>query len=103
MEEPSEVEEPTIFEDAMEASTTATSLINDKAIESTTSGANFCSQDEIIRITDDPINHFNVPDDAEIELKPHAPHIKFVDVNDENRFSVVSFFDLAAEQEEMLL
>jgi len=58
MEEPSEVEEPTIFEDAVETSTIATSLVNDKAIESTTSSENCCTKDEIMRITNDPINHF---------------------------------------------
>jgi len=42
MEEPSEVEEPTIFEDAAEASTIATHLVNDKAAKSTTSSADFC-------------------------------------------------------------
>jgi len=42
MEELSEVEEPTIFEDATEASTTATSLVNDKVVKSTMSGENFC-------------------------------------------------------------
>ena len=59
MEEPSEVEEPTIFEDVAEASTIATDLVNDEAANSTTSSAGFCSQDEITRITDDPINHLN--------------------------------------------
>jgi len=34
-----------------------------------------------MRIIDDHVNHFNAPDDAEIELKPHTPHIKFVNVN----------------------
>ena len=36
MEEPSAVEEPTIFEDAAEASTIATDLVNDEAVYSTT-------------------------------------------------------------------
>jgi len=31
MEEPSEIEEPTVFEDAVEASTIATDLVNDEA------------------------------------------------------------------------
>jgi len=62
MEEPSEVEEPTILEDTAEVSTTTTS-----------------------------------------DIKPHTPHINFVDVNDENRFSVVIFVDLTAEKEEWLL
>jgi len=39
----------------------------------------------------------------QIELKPHTPHIKFVDVNDANKFLVVIFVDLAAEKEERLL
>jgi len=56
-----------------------------------------------MRITDDPINHLNALDDAQIELKPHTPHIKFVDVNDANNFSVVIFVDLAVEKEERLL
>ncbi|QCD79087.1 hypothetical protein DEO72_LG1g2725 [Vigna unguiculata] len=103
MEDPSEVEEPTIFEDAIEAYTTTTSLVNDKALESITSDENVCSQDEIMRITDDPVNHPNALDDAEIELKSHVPYIKFVDVNDENRFSLVIFVDMAAEKEDRLL
>ncbi|QCD99504.1 hypothetical protein DEO72_LG7g786 [Vigna unguiculata] len=98
MEEPSEVEEPTIFEDAPEASTIATDLVNDEAANSTTSSEDFSSQDEIRRITDDPVNHPNAPDDAQIEMKPHTSHIKFIDVNDENRFLVVIFVDLVAEQ-----
>jgi len=53
IEEPSAVEEPTLFEDATEASTIATDLVNDEAAESTTPGGNFCSEDEIMRITDD--------------------------------------------------
>jgi len=103
MEDPSEVEEPMIFEDAIEAYTTTTSLVNDKALESITSDENVCSQDEIMRITDDPVNHPNALDDAEIELKSHVPYIKFVDVNDENRFSLVIFVDMAAEKEDRLL
>jgi len=103
IEEPSAVEEPTIFEDAAEASTIITDLVNDEAAESITPGENFCSQDEITRITDDPLNHSNAPDDAQVELKPHIPHIKFVDVNDANKFSVVIFVDMAAEKEERLL
>jgi len=86
-----------------EASTIATDLLNDEAADSTTSSADFCSQGEIIRITDDPINHLNAPNDAQIKLKPHTPHIKFVDVNDANKFSVVIFVDLTAEKEERLL
>ena len=97
MEEPSAVEEPTIFEDAAEASTISTNLVNDEATDSTSSSAYFCLQDEITRITDDSINHLNAPNNAQIELKPHTPHIKFVDVNDENRFLLVIFVDLAAE------
>ncbi|QCD78843.1 hypothetical protein DEO72_LG1g2479 [Vigna unguiculata] len=103
MEEPSAVEEPTIFEDATEASTIGTNLVNDEAVESTTPGENFCSEDDIMRITDDPLNHSNAPDDAQVELKPHTPHIKFIDVNDANKFSVVIFVDMAAEKEERLL
>jgi len=103
MEEPSAVEEPTIFEDAAEASIIATDLVNDEAIESTTPGENFCLEDEIMRITDDPLNHPYPPDDAQVELKPHTPHIKFVDVNDVNKFSVVIFVDMAAQKEERLL
>jgi len=64
IEKPSAVEEPIIFEDAAEASTIATDLVNDEAVESTTPGGNFCSEDEIMRITDDPLNHPNAPDDA---------------------------------------
>jgi len=56
-----------------------------------------------MRITDDPLNHPNAPDDAQVELKPHTPHIKFVDVKDTNKFSVVIFVDMAAEKEERLL
>ncbi|QCE14722.1 hypothetical protein DEO72_LG11g1727 [Vigna unguiculata] len=56
-----------------------------------------------MRITDDPVNILNAPDDAQVELKPHTPHIKFVDVNDANKFSVVIFVDMAAEKEERLL
>jgi len=102
MEEPSVVEEPTLFEDAVEASIIATDLVNDEAAESTTSSADFCSQDEITRIINDPVNHPNAPDDAQVELKPHTPHIKFVDVNDANKFSVVIFVDLDAKKEERL-
>ena len=103
MEEPSVVEEPTLFEDAAEASTIATDLVNDEVAESTTSGEKIFSEDESMRITDDPLNHLNAPDDAQVELKPHTPHIKFVDVNDANKFSVVIFVDIAAEKEERLL
>jgi len=103
MEEPSAVEEPTILEEAFEASTIAIDLVNDKVAKSTTLGANICSQDEIMRITNDPFNHLYALDDAKIELKSHAPHIKFVDVNDENRFLVVIFVDLVVEKEERLL
>ncbi|QCD79685.1 hypothetical protein DEO72_LG1g3332 [Vigna unguiculata] len=70
MEEPSAVEEPTVFEDAAEASTIATDLVNDEAVEST---------------------------------KAHTPHIKFVDVNDANKFSVVIFVDMGVEKDERLL
>ena len=103
IEEPSAVEEPTVFEAAAEASIIATELVNDEAAYSTTSSADFCSQDEITRITDDPVNHLNATDDAQVELKPHTPHIKFVDVNDANKFSLVIFVDMAAEKEERLL
>jgi len=103
IKEPSVVEKPTVFEDAAEASTIATDLVNDDAVESTTPGENFCSEDEIMGITNDPLNHLNAPDDAQVELKPHTPHIKFVDVNDANKFSVVIFVDMAAEKEERLL
>jgi len=99
IEEPSVVEEPTIFEDAVEASTIATDLVNDEAVESTTPSGNFFSKDEIMRITDDPLNHPNAPDDAQVEFKPHTPHIKFVDVNDANKFSMVIFVDMAIEKE----
>jgi len=103
MEERSAVEEPTIFIDEAEAFTTTTDLDNDEAADSTTSSAYFSSQDEITRTTDDLVNHLNAPNDAQIEMKPHTPHIKFVDMNDENRFLVVIFVDLVAEQEERLL
>ena len=99
-EEPSAIEEPTVFEDAAEASTIATNLVNDEAAESTTPGENFCSEDQIMRITDDTLN---APDDAQIELKPHTPHIKFFDVNDANKFSVVIFVDMGVEKDERLL
>ncbi|QCD92417.1 hypothetical protein DEO72_LG5g479 [Vigna unguiculata] len=46
--------------------TIATGLVNDEAVESTTLGDNFCSEDEIMRITDDPLNHPNAPDDAQV-------------------------------------
>jgi len=103
IEELSAVEKPTIFEDAAEASIIATDLVNDEAVESTTPGENLCSQDEITRIIDDPVNHPNAPDDAQIELKPHTPHIKFVDMNDVNKFSVDIFVDMATEKEERLV
>jgi len=61
-------------------------LVNNKAVESTTSGANFRSQERIMRIIDDSVNHPNARDDVEIKFKLHAPHIKFVDGNDENIF-----------------
>ena len=86
MEEPSAVEEPTILIDAAEASTTTTDLVNDEAADSTTSSAYFSSQDDITKTIDDLVNHLNAPDDAQIEMKPHTPHIKFIDMNDENRF-----------------
>jgi len=38
-----------------------------------------------------------------IILHQYTPHIKFIDMNDENRFLVVIFVDLAVEQEERLL
>ncbi|QCD86404.1 hypothetical protein DEO72_LG3g926 [Vigna unguiculata] len=103
MEEPSVVEEPTIFEDAAETSIIAIDLVNDEATYSTILSADFCSQDEITRIIDDSFNHPNAPDNDQVELKPHTPHIKFVDVNDANKFSVVIFVDMAAEKEERLL
>jgi len=103
MEELSAIEEPIVFGDAAEASTIATDLVNDEAIESTTPGENSCLEDEIMRITDDPLNHLNASDDAQVELKPHTPHIKFVDVNDAKKFSVVIFVDMSAEKEERLL
>jgi len=56
-----------------------------------------------MRITDNPVNHPNAPDDAEIELKPHAPDINFIDVNNEHKFPVVIFVDFAAKKEERLL
>jgi len=68
MEEPSAVKELMIFKDVVQASTIATDLVNDEVIESTTSGANFCSQDEIVRIIDDPVNPHNALDDAQTEL-----------------------------------
>ena len=55
-----------------------------------------------MRITDDPVNHPNAHDDAEIELKSSTPPIKFVDMNDENIFLIVIFVDLAMEKEERL-
>ena len=57
----------------------------------------------IMRITDDPLSHPNAPDDDQVELKPHTPHINFIDVNDANKFSVVIFVDMAVEKEERLL
>ncbi|QCD92815.1 hypothetical protein DEO72_LG5g884 [Vigna unguiculata] len=86
LEEPSAVEEPTVFEDATEASTIAIDLVNDEVVESTTPGETFCSEDKIMRIIDDLLNHPNAPDNAQVELKPHTPHIKFVDVNEANNF-----------------
>ena len=67
IEEPSAIEEQIVFEDATEASTIATDLVNDEAAESKTPSENFCSQDEITRIIDDPVNHLNAPDDAQID------------------------------------
>jgi len=32
-----------------------------------------------MRIIDNLVNYPNAPDDAEIKLKPHLPHIKFID------------------------
>ncbi|QCE10291.1 hypothetical protein DEO72_LG10g1519 [Vigna unguiculata] len=72
-------------------------------VQTTTLDANFCSQDGIMRITIDPFNHPNVPDDVGIVLKPHAPHIKFVDVNNDNKFLVVIFIGLATEHKERLV
>ncbi|QCD87112.1 hypothetical protein DEO72_LG3g1644 [Vigna unguiculata] len=66
MEEPSAVEEPMIFKDTTEASTIATDLVNVQAVDSTTLSADFCSQDEITRITDDPLNHPNAPDNPQV-------------------------------------
>ncbi|QCD96560.1 hypothetical protein DEO72_LG6g1266 [Vigna unguiculata] len=99
IEEPNAVEEPTIFEDAAEASTIATDLVNDEAVESTTPGENFCSEDESMRIIDDLLNPPNAPDNAQDELKPHSPHIKFVDVNEVKKFLVVIFVAMAVEKE----
>jgi len=59
--------------------------INDEATKSITLGAIFFSQYEIIRITDNPVNYPNAPDD-QTELKLHTQHIKFVDVKDEINF-----------------
>jgi len=78
-------------------------MVNDKAVESTPLGENFCSQSEIMRNNDDLNNHPNAPDDAQIELKSHAPHIKLVNVNDANKFSVVIFVNGVIEKEERLL
>lgn len=36
-------------------------------------------------------------------MRPHNPHIKFVDVNNGSKFSAVIFMDLAAEKKERLL
>ena len=36
-------------------------------------------------------------------MKPHTPHIKFVDVNNEHKFSMVIFVDLAMKTRERLL
>ena len=99
IEEPNAVEEKIIFEDVVEASTIVTDLVNDEAAESTTLGENIYSEDEIMRITDDLFNHSNAPDDTQVELKSHTPHIKFVDVNDANKFSMVIFVDMAIEKE----
>ena len=49
------------------------------------------------------VNHFNAPNDAEIELKPHTSHIKFFYVNNENKFSVVIFVDLVVVQKDRFL
>jgi len=78
-------------------------LVNDEEEESTTPGENVFSEDEIMRIINDPLNHPNTPYDAQVELKLHTAHIKFVDVNDANKFSVVLFVDMAAEKEDRLL
>jgi len=56
-----------------------------------------------MRITKDHVNHPNALDDAEIKLKPHTPHIMFVDVINENKYSMVIFVNLAVEQKERLL
>jgi len=103
MKEPSAVEETSILQDASEASITTSDLVNDEVAKSTTLGEVFCSQDEIMMITDDPDNHINAPDDAQIELKPHTLHIKFVNVNIENKISVMIFVDMVAEKEGRLL
>jgi len=80
MEEPSVAEELTILKYAFKASTTTTDFVNDNATNSTTSGAIFCSRDEIIRITNDHVNHRNTP------------------INDANKFLVVIFVNLVADQ-----
>jgi len=64
MEDSSVVEEPTILEDASEASTTTIDLVNDKVIELTTLGAFFSYK--IMRITNDLIKDSNALDDAKI-------------------------------------
>ncbi|KAG2372245.1 uncharacterized protein HKW66_Vig0208870 [Vigna angularis] len=71
-------------------------LVKDGAVESTTSYVDFCPQDEIMRITDDLVKHPNAPSVVEIKLKPHDPHIKFVDVSNDNKFSLMIFVDLVA-------
>ena len=78
-------------------------MVDDEAVESTTSCSKFFSQDEIMRIIDDLVNYPNAHNDIEIKLKPHVPHIKFVDVNDANKFLVVIFVDMATKKEERLL
>jgi len=51
-----------------------------------------------MRINNDLVNHHNTPNDAQTKLKTHAPHIKFVDMNDANKVSVVIFVDMDAEK-----
>ena len=36
-------------------------------------------------------------------MKPHASHIKFIDVNNANKFSMVIFVDMVVKKEESLL
>lgn len=56
------------MENTYETSTITTYLVNDEAIELITLYTYFCSQDNILKITYNPINHHNTPYDDQIKI-----------------------------------